>query len=148
MITAILLVLAQTATATPAPRLQGGFGQPKPTASAARVVIDETNLAPTGAGKGTFSIGNISGAPALRMPVPDASGDAAKAQARMDAAARDGSWVAGNIRYNTRILGGARSEWDAAEDNCRRTPGCRPVPKADGILMTGEEQRKALGLKR
>lgn len=113
MITALLLVLAQTATATPAPRLQGGFGQPKPTASAARVVIDETNLAPTGAGKGTFSIGNISGAPALRMPVPDASGDAAKAQARMDAAARDGSWVAGNIRYNTRILGGARSEWDA-----------------------------------
>ena len=111
-------------------------------------MIGETNLAPTGAGKGTFSIGNISGAPALRMPVPVASGDAAKAQARMDAAARVGSWVAGNIRYNTRILGGARSEWDAAEDNCRRTPGCRPVPKADGILMTGEEQRKALGLKR
>lgn len=148
MITALLLVLAQTTAATPAPKLGGGFGLPKPKAPASSVVITDHNLAPTGAGKGSFSIGNVSGAPAFMMPVPDVSGDAAKAQARMDAAARDGSWVAGNIRYNTRILGGARSEWDAAEDNCRRTPGCRPVPKADGILMTGEEQRKALGLKR
>lgn len=150
MITALVLVLAQTAAATPAPapKLGGGFGQPKPKATAASVVIDETNLAPTGTGRGTFSIGNITGAPAVMMPAPDVSADAAAAQARMDRAARDGSWVAGNIRYNTRILGGARSEWDAAEDNCRRTPGCRPVPKPDGILLTGEEQRKALGLKR
>lgn len=148
MITSLLLVLAQAVAATPAPKLGGGFGQPKPAVTAARVVITDQTLTPSGTGRGSFSISNAPLAKLLMMPVPDASGDAAKAQARMDAAARDGSWVAGNIRYNTDILGGARSEWDAAEDNCRRTPGCRPVPKADGILLTGAEQRKKLGLTR
>jgi hypothetical protein len=149
MIAALLLVLAQTATATPAPKLGGGFGQPKPTVTArARVVITDATLAPTGRGRGSFSIGNITGAPAVMMPAPDVADDAAKAQARMDAAARDGYWTAGNIRYNTHLLSGARGEWDAAEENCRRTPGCRPVMKPDGILPTGAEQRKKLGLTR
>lgn len=149
MITALLLVLAQAATATPAPKLGGGFGLPKPTVIAkARVVITDQTLAPTGRGRGAFSVANQPAAQAFRMPVPDISGDAADAQARMDAAARDGYWTAGNIRYNTHLLSGARGEWDAAEENCRRTPGCRPVMKPDGILPTGEEQRKKLGLTR
>lgn len=148
MITALLLVLAQTVASTPAPKLGGGFGLPKPTATAARVVITDANLSPAGTGRGSFSVANQPAAQAFRMPVPDASGDAADAQARMDAAARDGYWTAGNIRYNTHLLSGARGEWDAAEENCRRTPGCRPVMKPNGILPTGEEQRKKLGLTR
>ncbi len=150
MITAaIVLVLTQVAVATPAPKLGGGFGLPRPTVTAkARVDITDATLATAGPVRGAFSVANQPAARAFLMPVPDVSGDAADAQARMDAAARDGYWTAGNIRYNTRILSGARSEWDAAEENCRRTPGCRPVIKPDGILPTGEEQRKRLGLTR
>ena len=154
MITALLLVLAQVATATssttpaPAPKLGGGFGLPRPTATSARVVITDATLAPSGRSRGAFSVANQPAAQAFRMPAPDASGDAADAQARMDAAARDGYWTAGNIRYNTHLLSEARGEWDAAEENCRRTPGCRPVMKPDGILPTGAETRKKLGLTR
>jgi len=126
MITALLLVLAQTATATPAPKLGGGFGQPRPTVTAkARVVITDETLAPTGPGRGAFSVANQPAAQAFRMPVPDISGDAADAQARMDAAARDGYWTAGNIRYNTHLLSG------------RVENGTRPKRTAGGLQGAG-----------
>lgn len=114
----------------------------------ARVVITDATLAPTGRGRGAFSVAGEPIAQPFYREAPDPEEAALSAQDRMDRAAGRGYWTAGNIRYNTRILSGARSEWDAAEDNCRRTPGCRPVPKPDGILPTGEEQRKKLGLKR
>lgn len=145
MITALLLVLAQTATATPAPKLGGGFGLPRPTVTAkARVVITDATLAPTGRSRGSFSVANQPAAQAFRMPVPDTSGDAADAQARMDRAVARGTWTAGNITYNQRLRDGARSEWDAAEENCRRTPGCAPNPVPSGVLPTGEETLRKL----
>ena len=75
MITALFLVLAQTAAATPAPKLSGGFGLPRPPATSARVVITDATLAPTGTGRGAFSVANQPAAQAFRMPVPDISGD-------------------------------------------------------------------------
>ncbi len=144
MITALLLVLAQTAAATPAPKLSGGFGLPRPTATSARVVITDATLAPTGRGRGAFSVANQPAARPLMMPLPDTSGDAADAQARMDRAVARGTWTAGNITYNQRIRDGARSEWDAAEENCRRTPGCTPNPVPSGVLPTGEETLRKL----
>lgn len=134
MITALLLVLAQAATATPAPapKLGGGFGQTKPPAATARVVITDQTLAPTGRGRGAFS---VAGAPIARplLTAPAAPPDEgrAAAQRRMDAAVNNGAWVLNNTRHNWQIWDEARREWNAAAENCRKTDGCVPHYKPD-----------------
>lgn len=153
MIAAIVLVLAQATVATPAPvpaiappaKLSGGFGAPRATTAPqkkARVVLTDADVAhPLPArGAGTFSVASAPIAPTVFLPgldVPSPEADAA--QRRMDDAVGRGSWTAGNITYNQRLRDGARSEWDAAEANCRRTPGCVPNPVPTGVLPTGDE---------
>jgi hypothetical protein len=53
--------------------------------------------------------------------------EARAAQERMDKAVTDGQWTDRNIHMNEGIKAAARSEWDTAAENCRRTPGCNPV---------------------
>lgn len=145
ILTAAVVLLAQTVTTTPTPapppapaKLSGGFGRAPAAPGKAQVVVTEQNLAPTGKGRGSFS---VVGAPIAALPTisTDASPEAKAAQERMNRAVERGYWTAGNITYNQRLRDAARSEWDAAEAACRRTPGCTPTSIPSGLLPTGEE---------
>lgn len=152
MITALVLVLGQAASAAPTPapalappaKLSGGFGAPRATAAPrrARVVLTDADVAHPlpRRGAGSFSVASTPIAPTLFVPdLGDPSPEAEDAQRRMDDAAGRGLWTAWNITYNQWLRDGARSEWDAAEANCRRTPGCTPSSVPAGVLPTGDE---------
>lgn len=152
MIAALVLVLSQAAAAVPTPapalappaKLSGGFGAPRAATAPhrARVVLTDADVAhplpPRGAG--AFSVASSPIAPTIFLPdLAGPSPEAEAAQRRMDDAAGRGLWTAGNITYNQWLRDGARSEWDAAEANCRRTPGCMPSSVPAGVLPTGDE---------
>jgi len=141
MLTALLLVLFQaaatnqtpvptvepTAVPTPAAKLSGGFGQKAAGPGKAKLVVTDHNLAPAGTGGGSFSVAGAPIAAPLLMPVVGTSSqERAAAQKRMDAARQDAAWNGANIRYNWRIVQEGIQEWDAAAENCRKTPGCVP----------------------
>ena len=60
----------------------------------------------------------------------------------MDKAVRAGLKLDQNPRKNGSRRDAARSEWDAAHEECRKTPGCVPTARDDGVtkrLKTDEE---------
>ena len=136
-LTAQLLATApQTTTAAPIARAD--TGQTRTLADVAR----ERKLGKKGVKGGTLSVAGTSGAPLLAGVSSDKA--ATDADARLAKAIRDGAWVDRNIHYNEDIKADARREWDAAAENCRKTPGCTPTYR-DGVefrtkpLRTGDE---------
>lgn len=145
-------LLLQATTATPAPppaaapaKLSGGFGaKPVPTVARARarVTITDADVA-------------HSRTPLPVSPEADArravtgllerqAEETRAAQERMDRAASDAVWTANNIQWHEGIRGEARSEWEAAAEACRRTPGCVPTYRPSTILPTGDETLERL----
>jgi hypothetical protein len=137
------LLLAQVLAAAPAttatPVAKANTGQTRTLADVAR----ERKLGKRPASGGTLSVAGISGAPPLAGGSSDKA--ATDADARLARAIRDGAWVDQNIHYHEGIKEGARREWDAAAENCRKTPGCTPIYRENvefgGVkpLRTGDE---------
>ena len=75
----------------------------------------------TGSSTGTAAAGLSN----IKVQIKDTEA-ASAAEQRMARALHDASWVNKNIHYNWDIIQGAQSEWDAAAENCRKTPGCTP----------------------
>lgn len=143
------LVLAQIVTATPAPKLAGGFGQPKPTIAHARVVISDEGVprpaaAPVAApalGAPTVSFGDDEAAwrgryASLRAAVREAQGEYDRASAvntviswgdRRGYGYENAMAVrnAALTPYRTRLMS-LRAELDSLPEECRRTAGCQP----------------------
>lgn len=142
------VILAQIVTATPAPKLGGGFGQPKPTATRARVVISDTGVprpaaAPVAApapGAHTVPLADDEAAwrgryASLRQAVLEAQADLAAASAAnpviyvgrrgyvsaAGVAARNAALTPYRLR-----LEGLRAELDSLPEECRRASGCQP----------------------
>ncbi len=146
MILAAALILAQLAT--PAPKLGGGFGQPKPTVRTARVVISDEGV-PRPASLPVQA--TAAGAPAvpladdearwkgryasLRADLAAARGDLARAEmANPPTMAGRGGYmyeVGASARnaalspYRVRVMQ-LRAELDGLPEECRRTAGCQP----------------------
>ena len=147
---AALILLAQVAaktpvaTPTPAPVVKADTGQTRTLADVAR----ERKLGKKGVQGGTLSVAGAAGAPALTSGSADKA--ASEADARLAKAIENGGWVDRNIHYNEDIKQDARNEWDAAAENCRKTPGCTPVYRenmtVNGLkpLRTGDEIQRDL----
>lgn len=151
MILAVLLF--QVATATPAPVPAKPTPAPSPTAIS-RGPRSLSDFARQRRASGTTSKGTFS---AAQSTAPRANTEqsgyvsnltqeqakaAAEAQARMDRAVKDGLWTEQNIKVTEPLKEAARREWDAAAENCRRTPGCKPAARDDGVtkhLKTDDE---------
>jgi len=143
----LALILAQLST--PAPRLAGGFGQPKPAVARARVVISDAGVPRPAAAP---YVAPAPGAPAtpaaddeaawrgryasLRAAVREAQGEYDRASAVNTVI----SWGdrrgygyetamatrnAALTPYRTRLMS-LRAELDSLPEECRRTPGCQP----------------------
>lgn len=142
------LVLAQIVTATPAPKLAGGFGQPKPTIAHARVVIsDEGVPRPAAAPVAAPALGLPTVRPeddeaawrgryaSLRADLSAAIGDLARAEMTNPPimAGRGGYMyeVGASTRnaalspYRMRVMQ-LRAELTGLPEECRRTQGCQP----------------------
>ena len=93
-----------------------------------------------GPGTGTFSVAAStapSAGPASSLGaealVASQAAEAKAAQARMDRALRSGQAADHDVRgRSSSARNKARAEWDAAAENCRKTPGCRPTARSDG----------------
>ena len=127
-----ILFGSTAAQAQPAPVYLDGAayvvpGQTRTLADVAR----ERKLGKRPAGDGTLSVsGSSTGTTAaalsnIKVQIKDTEA-ASAAEQRMARALHDASWVNKNIHYNWDIIQGAQSEWDAAAENCRKTPGCTP----------------------
>ncbi|KAA0253090.1 MAG: hypothetical protein EDX89_15740 [Acidobacteria bacterium] len=149
MLLCILLLQVAGATPVPAPAKPAVPPVPTPIARGPRTLSEyarERRLSGSTSSGGSFSVASTT-APvpeASRVPAPSAEASAAAraAQKRMDKAVRAGKKLDENPRKNGSRRDAARVEWDAAHEECRRTPGCRPVPRDDGArkwLKTDEE---------
>lgn len=133
-----------TSATTPTPPTLAGAAIAPPT-SKSRVVITDEVLATKGTGKGTLTVsGSSGGTPDMTGFLEAQTAEAAAAQERMDKAMKDGLWTANNIRHHQGIRLQARAEWEAAAENCRKTPGCKPGYRPDGVLMTDQEAIDAI----
>jgi hypothetical protein len=132
---AAIVLLAQVSAApvpspAPEPVSAASNGRTRTLADVAR----ERKLGKKGVSGGTLSVAGASG-----MPTVAAGGvekPATDADARLARAIKDGAWVERNIHWNENIKQNARSEWDAAAENCRKTPGCTPVYR-DNVTVGG-----------
>lgn len=147
-----LVVLAQVATATPAPKLSGGFGTPATTRR--RIVITDVSSSRAG----SFSVAGTRGAPQpIDQPMSPSQADelawrersvaakqglvsALEALARADKANTVVTFGSGRSQYHQLALqmreanlapyrsaaADARAAVDALPEDCRRTPGCQP----------------------
>ena len=157
---------------SPSAKLRGGFGAPRATpsleppprslAEAARRPKEKARLTITGLPAATpaaaaAATGGDSGGGAAgnESAGPSTGGDARAAQARMDRAVERGLRYPNNVRTSGSARDAARREWDAAADECRRTPGCAPVYRdgpgfAEKPLKTDDEliedKKRQLGL--
>jgi hypothetical protein len=146
MILAAALILAQLAT--PAPKLKGGFGQPKPTVTRARVVISDEGVPrpvslpgqPVTAGALAVPLADDEARwrgryASLRADVAAAVADLARAEMTNPPimAGRGGYMyeVGASTRnaalspYRMRVMQ-LRAELDGLPEECRRTAGCQP----------------------
>lgn len=140
------LILAQLAT--PVPRLAGGFGQPKPTVTRARVVISDAGVPRPAAAPYVAPAPGVPASPApddeaawrgryasLRAAVREAQADYDRASmvnpviswGRPGRAHAQGMAVrnAALTPYRTRLME-LRVELDGLPEECRRTSGCQP----------------------
>jgi hypothetical protein len=129
------LLLAQILAAAPAttatPVAKADTGQTRTLADVAR----ERKLGKKGVVGGTLS---VAGAPVPSLTSGTGSKEVTEADARLAKAIEHGAWVDRNIHYNGDIKEQARSEWDAAAENCRKTPGCKPAYR-DSVQLGGHK---------
>ena len=151
LILAAQLLATAPQTTTAAPVVCANTGQTRTLADVAR----ERKLGKKGVQGGTLSVAGSSTPGAstavqignIETQINDTKA-VTEATKRMTRAIEHGSWVDRNIHYNENIRQDARSEWDAAAESCRRTPGCIPTYR-DGVifdtkpLMTGDEILRA-----
>jgi hypothetical protein len=136
MLVALVLLAQVSAAATPAttPALGASSasvsGKPRTLAD----IAAERKLGKKPGSSGTLSVAGASTSGSdtttaisnLKVQTDDVK-KATAAQERMTRALDNASWVNQNIHYNYGIIQGAKSEWDAAAENCRTTPGCTPI---------------------
>lgn len=138
--TALILAATVAATPTPVPDKTTTLA-PAPArasqATGARTLADvarERKLGVKGVQGGTLSVAGASTSDRdvaakldnVKVQISDTKA-AIEAVERMTRALDNASWVNQNIHYNWSIIQAAQSEWDAAAENCRKTPGCTPV---------------------
>jgi hypothetical protein len=114
-------------------------------------VAGKIKLNRSGAAKGSFSVVNGTAAPAAPsdsralQDLSSAHAAAAKvAQERMNRAVENGRWTSANIHLLTGVRNAARAEWDDAAENCRKTPGCKPTYRSDGVSKELKTDRELL----